>query len=154
MYAKEKSRSSAGTPERDMGAEENCKVAVYSVSEYSTVPLPRQVVDYLKSGRENAITAVALASVMGLSDARIVTRLIERARSSGIPICASVDAPWGFYLPADADELRRYLASYHRRLRTMQNTVQALEAVLDNATGQATLWGEEKDGTAQNSSER
>ena len=59
--------------------------------------------DLLQRGKENAISSRVLVPVLGLHDTRALTQLIEKERRAGVPICASVTEPTGYYLASDAD---------------------------------------------------
>ena len=87
--------------------------------------------DLLQRGKENAISSRVLVPVLGLRDTRALTQLIEKERRAGVPICASVTEPTGYYLASDADELRRYLHSLRRRENEVGRTREALAAILN-----------------------
>ena len=107
------------------------------VCEHNTTIRPAcQILDYLSTGRENAHTAREIADWIG-GKPREVTRLIERARLDGAPICATCDANRpGYYLAQDAEELAAYLHRFKHRRRTIAKTEAALMATLCTMTGQ------------------
>ena len=94
------------------------------------------------SGYREPVTAAALATSLGMNDSREITRMVQRERLHGAPICAScdVDKP-GFYLAQCPEELDRYLESLRRRIRTVSNTYFALETTRDAWRGQMRLDG-------------
>ena len=104
---------------------------------HSTTTRPTcQIVDWLSMGQENARTAREIADWIG-GKPREVTRLIERARLDGAPICATCDANRpGYYLAQDAEELAAYLHRFKHRRRTIAKTEAALMATLCTMTGQ------------------
>ena len=83
----------------------------------------------LPEGRENAITAGALAALFN-TDARQITRAIEHLRKrEHIPVCASCSGKgygMGYYLPADERELEEYIHSMARRVTNVTRTYKAL----------------------------
>lgn len=87
--------------------------------------------DLLHTGKGNAISGRVLAEALGLRDIRTLTQMIETERRSGAPICASVTPPVGYYIAADAEELRRYLHSLQRRKGEIGRTLEALENILE-----------------------
>lgn len=95
-----------------------------------------QILDYLSTGRQSAHTAAEIAEWMG-NRPRDITRMVERARLQGAPVCATCanDRP-GYYLAENADELQAYLHSFRRRRRNMLKTEDALMNTLCNLTGQ------------------
>lgn len=98
------------------------------------------LISSILSGFENPMTAQEIMSVLDLSDPRLVTRLIERERRSGLPICASNDCKRpGYYLAESPAELESYTRSLRRRVKAVSGTLAALEATHDTWTGQARL---------------
>ena len=129
MSNKEKAPIGAVTPTRakvEGGTQINCNITNGAC----------QIVDYLSTGRQSAHTAAEIADWMGIRP-RDVTRMVERARLQGTPICATcaTDRP-GYYLAATADELQAYLHSFRRRRRNMVKTEDALATTLCQLTGQ------------------
>ena len=97
--------------------------------------------DVLPIGAENAISARTLAAVLGLRDVRAVSRRVELERRSGVPICASVGTPGGYFLPSSPGELKRYLDSLNRRIGEVCRTRNACEDTLRRMTGQINIVG-------------
>lgn len=110
---------------------------------YSTTKPPRRqalhIVDYISTGRDNPTTATALAAMLGV-DTRAITRMIERERLNGAPICAVCTGDnLGYYLAASPQELADYLHSFRRRSRNIQRTAAALTATYHRMTGQQNM---------------
>ena len=100
------------------------------------------VSDFLLEGRENAIPGHGLVDLLGLNSGRDLTQMVERERKAGVPICASTDTSGpGYYLAADASELKAYICSLDRRLHNVGQTRRHLEATLLRMTGQDQLEG-------------
>ena len=94
----------------------------------------------LLCGSDNPMTAQEIMSVLSLSDPRVVTKLIERERRAGLPICASSNSKRpGYYLADTPGELESYTRSLRRRVKAVSGTLEALEATHDAWTGQTRL---------------
>lgn len=92
------------------------------------------------SGTDNPLTGQEIMAVLRLSDPRTVTKLIERERRAGVPICASTDSKRpGYYLADSPDELKNYMRSLRHRVKAVSGTLAALEATHDTWTGQQRL---------------
>ena len=87
-----------------------------------------KVWDVLKKrkGRERAITASQLASVIGM-DERAVRSEVATLRLKGYPIASSTSKPYGYYLPAGASEARECQAQLYSRMREIGITARALD---------------------------
>ena len=140
MSEKEKTLAGAGTPTRAWRLAA-CGTAAKSKSQHTTQAVVRQVADVLPIGAENAISARTLAAVLGLRDVRAVSRRVELERRSGVPICASVGTPGGYFLPSSPGELKRYLDSLNRRIGEVCRTRNACEDTLRRMTGQINIVG-------------
>ena len=102
--------------------------------------------DYIGHGKQNARTASELAQLTGLSP-REITRMIERARRCGEPICASGDNSCrGYYKAATPAELAQYTRALNRRLHTIREGLDALINTLEQWSGQISIGGGEGDG--------
>jgi hypothetical protein len=99
------------------------------------------VTAYLGHGKENALTAAELAGLMGVSDPRIVTKQVEKARKMGDPICASCSGEMGYYIASNERELAAYLRSLDRRLKHTHATRRALGDALARLSGQSEIEG-------------
>ena len=86
-------------------------------------PKAGQIYKLLRQGAENAASRRYLANLTGLRE-RDLRRLIERERRAGIPILSN--ARDGYYLPADAEEVRRFLKSMYRRADSIRTTADAI----------------------------
>lgn len=93
--------------------------------------------EVLSRGEANAITGQALAAMLHLKDAREVSRLAERERRAGFPICATTNSENpGYYLAESAEEFERYIQSLDRRLQNIRKTREACQDTLLRMTGQ------------------
>lgn len=98
--------------------------------------------DYLLIGKENAQTAAQLAEMLELPNVRTVSKMVERERRLGIPICASNDpAKPGYYLTDRADVWARYVKSLSGREHEVARTLNACVDTLDKLTGQERVEG-------------
>lgn len=89
-----------------------------------------RVSDLLAEGKRAAVPGRDLVRLLGLHDLREVTKLIERERRAGSPICASVFEPRGYYIASNAEELRAYISSIQRREAEVSRTRAALCDIL------------------------
>lgn len=86
----------------------------------------KYVVDYLGKGRENAIPARQLADLMGIRSTRYLRLLIETERRNGAVILSSMsDLHNGYYLPANQDEVDRYIAQQSKRVKTTMDSLKS-----------------------------
>lgn len=92
--------------------------------------------ELLAFGRENARTGRELAGVFGC-DSRQISRVIERERRAGFPICAATGENPGYYLAATPEELETYCNKLERRAAEVTKTRQALVSVLQQIQGRA-----------------
>lgn len=85
------------------------------------------IIDFIPTGRANAITADELAARTGTSK-REVRKQILHARCNGEPICSSSDSGnlCGYYLPLDAAEAQIY---YRQQRSRLDSGIRALAAV-------------------------
>ena len=95
----------------------------------------------LLSGAENAITAAELAKLAGLSDTRILARLIQEEREAGKIILSTPNyrCP-GYFLPDSGEKGQREIAEYVRsmvsRATKILRSVRAAKAALEVIDGQ------------------
>lgn len=74
-----------------------------------------RIFELLPEGQENAVSRKDLATITGLND-RELRRAIASERREGALILSSTDSEHsGYFRPASADELRRFVASMTRR---------------------------------------
>lgn len=82
--------------------------------------------EILHTGIQNALSPEYLAAVTGLDGVRAVQKQIERERRSGAVILSSTQPPGGYYLPANREEVRRFI-------RTLENRAGETMRALDSA---------------------
>lgn len=82
--------------------------------------------EILHTGIQNALSPEYLVAVTGLDSVRAVQKQIERERRSGAVILSSTQPPGGYYLPANREEVRRFI-------RTLENRAGETMRVLDSA---------------------
>ncbi len=114
-----------------------------SRTQYTPQLLHRQGVSaLLHHGEANAVPARDLVALLGVKDTREVSKLVERERRAGAPICAAVSGEdRGYYLASTTAELERYLRSLDRRLKNIRLTREAVQATLDRISGQERMEG-------------
>ena len=93
----------------------------------------KNILDFLPTGSENAISADALTNALGFRDSRSLRSAILNLRLRGY-VVAGTQA--GYYIPADADELRTYLHSAEMRGRTTFAAIKAARKALRSAENQ------------------
>lgn len=98
------------------------------------------IAELLGVGKENARTGKELAAVLGC-DIRDVTAAIERERREGQPICAATGENPGYFIAADAEELKAYCDNIHRRASELYKTRGALLNVLKQYAANKNLGG-------------
>ena len=139
---KRKARPTAATVEQAVGADFGGQ---NSHAEYSTFGVSRQsgvVSSLLMTGEANAVPARELVALLGLKDAREVSKLVERERRAGVPICAAVSGEdRGYYLADTPAELERYLRSLDRRLKNIRLTREAVQDTLLRMSQQEQIVG-------------
>lgn len=92
------------------------------------------VSDFLDTGKKNAKSAQKCADYFNTSK-RDITQRIEAERRAGKPICASCGNPAGYYLAADAEELRDFCRQLKGRGIEIFKTRQALLKQLQEMEG-------------------
>jgi|GEM_PF-6173010 len=87
-----------------------------------------QIWDILKDrkGRNSAITARQLASITSINE-REVRSEVATLRRKGYPIASSTGKPYGYYLPAGANEARECQSQLYSRMREIGITARALD---------------------------
>lgn len=84
------------------------------------------VVDYLLPGQANAIPARQLADMMGIRSTRYLRTLVEHERRNGAVILSSTDDLYnGYYLPANQEEVDRYIAQQSARIKTSLDSLKS-----------------------------
>ena len=143
MRAKEKSRPRRQPEAGQHGAGQDRADRV-PASNYSDFGNSRQqpgIQNFLGHGKDNAITGKRLMELLGAKDLRTVSKSVEAARRSGVPICAttSPDGP-GYYIAMNTDELSGYLHSLDHRLKEIRVTRAHMEDALEKLSGQRRLF--------------
>lgn len=76
------------------------------------------IIDYIGTGKESAITRASLRALTGLSD-RKVRLLIAQARKDGCMI-ANAQNGGGYFIPSDLDEIeRQYWQTQSRSIKML-----------------------------------
>jgi len=84
------------------------------------------IYEMLAAGPNNAISATHLARVLGVHK-RDISRMIERERRAGRPICATCNRENpGYFLPAAPDEMEHYIKRLRHREAEIARTREAL----------------------------
>lgn len=78
------------------------------------------LLDYIPTGKENAISAPELSKANG-RNVRVNRNIVLTMRKKGVPICSDEH---GYYLPADETECRAYI---HAQLSRIGNGYAALK---------------------------
>lgn len=87
-----------------------------------------RVWDVLKErkGRESAITARQLGSIVGMNE-RDVRAEVASLRRKGFPIASATRPPYGFFVPVSVEEARECQAQLYSRMREIGITARALD---------------------------
>ena len=81
------------------------------------------ILDFLPTGEQNAISTKQLVALCGYTTARDLQSAIEVLRNRGEIICSTSRPPGGYYFPADEMELRRYVrTNRNRAINTLRST--------------------------------
>ena len=141
MNTEKNTRPAGGTAGAGRGTGEDRADRV-PISNSTTDGPPRQrVFPLLGHGKENAVPGHELAALLGLGDLRELTRIVERERAAGIPVCATCDSQQpGYYLACEPSELAAYIKSLDRRLYNVRRTRDRLADTLEEMTGQRRLF--------------
>lgn len=121
------------------GQGRNGTVSDSSRLDFSTLPGWRQarIAPLLGRGQGAAITARQLAAFLHAGSEREISKLIQRERAAGIPICASCDSSDpGYYLPETTAELDAYIKSLQGRHDAMGMTLRAVKAARSKGAAQ------------------
>ncbi len=82
------------------------------------------VYELLFTGEEYAQTGRELSAKLGITQ-RQLTALIEKERREGKPICANTRGKYGYYIPADKEQMQGYLRSLKHREGELARTRKA-----------------------------
>lgn len=63
--------------------------------------------EVLLVGQENAVTAAEICDFFGITRQKL-SQIVRQERRCGWPICAISTGNYGYYLAADADEMKRF----------------------------------------------
>lgn len=83
-----------------------------------------KISDFLGAGREAAVNMTHLANITG-KDRRTIRLIIEAERRQGVPILS--DNQSGYYMPADEDDIARFVQSMKHRANEILHTASAVE---------------------------
>ena len=97
-----------------------------------------KIADLLHTGAEHGLTLRELVEMTG-EDERAIRRKIQLERKSGQIICA--DCKNGYFRPADAIDVQRFIRSMSRRSKEIAAVSRAAEDALSRMTGQETVEG-------------
>lgn len=107
------------------------------------------IFEMLAAGPANAISATHLARVLGVHK-RDVSKMIERERREGRPICATCNSENpGYFLPADPEEMQDYINRLRHREAEIAATREALTAQMRARAAQAGLTVPGNEGAAE-----
>lgn len=86
--------------------------------------------ELLGQGAKSARTGKELAQLLNCTT-RDIAHAIENERRKGMPICASCEAPKGYYIAETEEELAGYCESLRHRAGEIFKTRRALLAILE-----------------------
>lgn len=75
------------------------------------------IVEFLKKGKQNAIPSKQLAKMTGCGSVRDLRDLVAKERQRGAVILSTSRNSGGYYLPADAEEVREFVRTLDARAR-------------------------------------
>ena len=101
------------------------------------------VLSHFREGRENGIHLQELEKITGL-DNRALRKVIEAIRRNGVCVCSDEN---GYYLPANVDELERYIKRVSKTARSTFFTLQTARNELEKIQINKQLSLFSKDGT-------
>ena len=85
--------------------------------------------EMLSIGEDSPMTAAALCNYFGIKRQHL-SQIIYKERREGWPICAQSVGNYGYYLAADAGELRRFCNRLGHRSAEINATRAALEKLI------------------------
>lgn len=91
-----------------------------------------KIIEFIPTGRANAITADELAARTGL-DKRAVRKAVLSSRCNGVPVCSdsSADGGHGYFLPLDRAEASTYYREQISRIKTGMRALSAVKKFID-----------------------
>lgn len=96
----------------------------------------------LPRGKDNAVSAAALAERLGFRSVRMLQKDIEKARESGQLILSATTG--GYYLPADDEEVKEFIATLKSRALMTLRTIKHARRYLNETKGQISIETERK----------
>ena len=91
----------------------------------------------LPRGKGNAVSAAALAELLGFRSVRALQKDIEKARESGQLILSA--STGGYYLPADDAEIKEFIATLKSRALMTLRAIKHARQYLNETKGQMSL---------------
>ena len=123
-----KARPDGGASGQAAGSNE--RAAQQSHIEDSTQTEQKSTIyDILPVGADHAVSRRELSALTGLPD-RQLRRKIAEERRSGLLILSSSESNGGYYRPADASELRRYVRSMQSRRRAILAAIESAQKAI------------------------
>lgn len=77
-----------------------------------------EIKDYIQTGKQNATDSRHMADLLQIPQRTLQGKITE-ARLEGAPICATNNGKMGYYMAADADELREYCGRISHRAKKL-----------------------------------
>ena len=99
-----------------------------------------KVYDFLKKGKDNAVSSKALAEALGYRSVRDLQKQIERERAAGAVILSD-PCGGGYYLSDDPSELKWFTRTLYARAKNTLKAAESAQRALDAATGQECMEG-------------
>lgn len=94
------------------------------------------VIDFIPSGRNHAISMSKLAQRMG-TDQRTARKLVFETRRSGAVICSTCsENAHGYYCPNNAAEVRPYISMQLSRIRSAQKALKSAQGLIAAEAGE------------------
>lgn len=88
----------------------------------------------LPRGKDNAVSAAALAERLGFRTVRMLQKDIEKARGSGQIILSATTG--GYYLPANDAEIEKFIATMRSRALMTLRAIKYVRRYLNETKGQ------------------
>lgn len=100
-----------------------------------------KITEYLRYGKENAISSKDLANLAGVSSVRELQKIIERERQAGAVILSTCADSGGYYLSNDPTEIKAFVRTLSNRAHHTMMSLASAESALAELTGQQRLEG-------------
>ena len=75
------------------------------------------ITEFLKTGKDNAVPSKVLVKKVGCGSVRDLRALVAQERQQGAVILSTSRNGGGYYLPADAEEVREFVRTLDARAR-------------------------------------